>query len=157
MGKSCKTKLSENWLKYNVRYYFCQFLAELLLCYLTGNILGLKSCRRCTDDMQMTCRQCADDKRMRLRVKFHWRMTNVIHMSSAQQLCIKPTGFLVGVELDIKTERKMSLECARMHDWALKPKSFQGQNERKRVSRMWENVYIYIYLSIKNSKNFHNP
>ena len=32
------------------------FLAELLLWYLTGNILGDEvSCGRCADDMQMTC------------------------------------------------------------------------------------------------------
>ena len=64
--------------------------------------------------MRTTCRRCADDTRARFRVRFHWRMTYVIHTLSAhclhiictssgsmhvvrtgwQQLCIKPTGFL---------------------------------------------------------------
>ena len=61
------------------------------------------------------CRWRADDTRVRFQVRFHWQMTYVIHTSSAhrlhdictlsgsvhlvrtgwQQLCIKPTGFLV--------------------------------------------------------------
>ena len=56
------------------------FLAELLLCYLTGNIFGV----------EISCRRCADDMRTRLRAIFHWRMTYVVRTSSAQQLCIKP-------------------------------------------------------------------
>ena len=55
------------------------FLAELLFCYLTGNIFGI----------EISCRRHADDTRTRLRVRFHWRMTYVVRMSSAQQLCIK--------------------------------------------------------------------
>ena len=34
----------------------CQFLAELLLCYVTGNIFGVEiSCGRRVDNMQMIC------------------------------------------------------------------------------------------------------
>ena len=36
--------------------------------------------------------------------------------NTKQQLCIKPTDFLVGVELGVKNERVLvSLECRRMH------------------------------------------
>ena len=83
------------------------FLAEL--CYLTGNIFGVEiSCGRRADDMRMMCGWCADDMRARFRVRFHWQMSSthrlhIIRMTSAslhvvrtgQQLCIKPTGFLV--------------------------------------------------------------
>ena len=50
------------------------------------------------------CRRHADDTRVRFRVRYHWQMTYVIRTSSGsvhvvrtgwQQLCIKPTGFLV--------------------------------------------------------------
>ena len=34
---------------------------------------------------------------MRFRARFHWRTTYVVCTSSAQQLCIKPTGFPVGL------------------------------------------------------------
>ena len=55
------------------------FLAELLLWYLTGNILGIEvSCGRRADDLRMTCRWPADDTRVRFQVRFHWRMTYFI-------------------------------------------------------------------------------
>ena len=55
------------------------FLAELLLWYLTGNILGIEvSCGWHADDLRMMCRWPADDTRVRFRVRFHWRMTYVI-------------------------------------------------------------------------------
>ena len=63
--------------------------------------------------LRMMCGQCADDMRVIFQVRFHWQMTYVVWMLSAhhpdvictsrnvhvicmgQQLCIKPTGFLV--------------------------------------------------------------
>ena len=56
-----------------------RFLAELLLWYLTENILGIEVwCRWRADDMQTMCRWLADDTRVRFWVRFHWRMTYVI-------------------------------------------------------------------------------
>ena len=81
------------------------FLAELLLCYLTGNIFGVEiSCGWHADDVQMT-------RQWDFGQDFTggWYMSStcrlhIIRMSSGsvhvvrtgwQQLCIKPTGFLV--------------------------------------------------------------
>ena len=59
------------------------FLAELLLWYFTGNILGIEvSCGRHADDMQMTCGWHADDLRMTQEWDFGWDFTGRWHMSS---------------------------------------------------------------------------
>ena len=52
------------------------FLAELLLWYLTGNILGIEvSCGRHADDVQMTCGEHADDLQMTREWDFGWDFT----------------------------------------------------------------------------------
>ena len=89
--------------KYRESVFVGWFLAQLLLCYLTGNIFGVQiSCRRRADDMWTMCRWHADDVRMTREWDFGWDLTGGRHMSSAhhlaQQLCIKPTaGFLVRI------------------------------------------------------------
>ena len=78
-------------------YLFCKFnsrivlqlrlfLAELLLWYLTGNILGVEvSCGRRADDMQMMCRWQADDVWMTREWDFGWDFTGGWHMLSARR------------------------------------------------------------------------
>ena len=51
------------------------FLAELLLCYLTGNIFGV----------EISCGQHMDDTKARFWVRFHWRMMYVIWMLSVRR------------------------------------------------------------------------
>ena len=59
------------------------FLAELLLWYLTGNILGIEVlCGRRVDDMQTMCGWHADDVRMTREWDFGWDFTGGWHMSS---------------------------------------------------------------------------
>ena len=66
-----------------LRWLFNFLLAELLLWYLTGNILGIEvSFGRHADDVQMTCGWHADDLRMTWEWDFGWDFTGGWHMSS---------------------------------------------------------------------------
>ena len=57
------------------------FLAELLLCYLIGNIFGVEiSYRQCADNMQTMCGWRVDDVQMTKEWDFGWDFTG--HMSS---------------------------------------------------------------------------
>ena len=89
------------------------------VCSLSGNIFRVEiSCGWRADDVQTMCRRCADDVWMTWEQDFGrdftggWRMSSTCHphvvrMLSAhhaddkrQQLCTKPTGFLVNVKCD---------------------------------------------------------
>ena len=72
-----------------VQWIFFLFLAELLLWYLTGNILGIEvSCGRCADDVQMTCGWHADDLRMTREWDFGWDFTGGCHPEHHPDTCL---------------------------------------------------------------------
>ena len=86
------------------------FLAELLLCYLTGNIFGVEiSCRWHADDMQTACGWHESKISGQISLADDICHLHIICTSSTcrshvvstgwQQLCIKPTGFLVEIRL----------------------------------------------------------
>ena len=82
-----------------------QFLAELLLCYLTGNIFGVEDAD--ADDVQMMCGWHESEISGEISLEDNICRLHVVRMM-CEELCKKPTGLLVSIFMQFSDENSQN-------------------------------------------------